>query len=172
VIAACPVIQRISRSASGITWSLLQECSSLRAGGNPVTTDAALRRRSATMKRRREARLVWEREHDGQVFDSDLFRSEILPMLVNIPTIKLARKTGLSKPYGALIKRGKRVPHPMHWSNCCQNLRGSRSGDYPVPFKKGKADDRCERPWMKPPVRSTHAASSRCLQFEMGPSSS
>lgn len=88
----------------------------LRAGGtNPATTDEAQRRRSVTMKNRRAVRLAWEREHDGEVFDPEVFRSEILPQLRNVRTIDLSRLTGLSVPYCALIKKGNRVPHPMHW---------------------------------------------------------
>ena len=62
----------------------------------------------------RAARLAWEREHEGEVFDPETLRSEILPGLRNVRTIDLSRMTGLSMPYCAQIKKGERVPHPMY----------------------------------------------------------
>ena len=59
--------------------------------------------------------MAWVREHDGEVFDPEHFRSEILPRLRSIRTIDLASLTGLSVPYCTQIKIGRRVPHPMHW---------------------------------------------------------
>jgi hypothetical protein len=67
------------------------------------------------MKKRCAARLSWERKHKGEVLDPETYRSEILPRLRNLQTIELSRRTGLSVPYCARIKKGDRVPHPMHW---------------------------------------------------------
>ncbi len=84
-------------------------------GANPATTDDVLRRISKTQKQHRKAKVAWEREHGREVFDPNVFRSEVLPGLQNIRTVDLARLTGLSVPYCALIKKGNRMPHPMQW---------------------------------------------------------
>ena len=87
-----------------------------RAGGaNRAMGEEVPRRIARAKKKHREAQMAWEREHDGEVFDPELFRSESLAGLRTTRTIDLARLNGLSVPYRALIKKGKRVPHPMHW---------------------------------------------------------
>ncbi len=91
-------------------------------GANPATTDEVLRRISKTQKKHQKAQVAWKREHDGEVFDPESFRSEVLPRLQNLRTIDLSRLTGLSTPYCALIKKGERVPHPMHWRTLRNNV--------------------------------------------------
>jgi hypothetical protein len=53
--------------------------------------------------------------NDGEVFDPESFRSEILPGLQNVRTVDVSGLIGLSAPYCAQIKNGGRVPHPIHW---------------------------------------------------------
>lgn len=48
--------------------------------------------------------------------DPEVVRSEILPGLRQARLAELAAATGLSEHYGSLIRLGKRVPHPRHWS--------------------------------------------------------
>ena len=59
--------------------------------------------------------MAWEQEHDGEVFDPESFRSQILPGLRNLRVTDLARLTSLSVPYCSLIKKGAPVPDAMHW---------------------------------------------------------
>ena len=44
--------------------------------------------------------------------DPEVFASEILPMIQELPLSDLARATGLSAGYLSLIRRGKKIPHP------------------------------------------------------------
>jgi hypothetical protein len=42
------------------------------------------------------------------------FLEEIQPALLTIPVYRIAEATGLSLRYASLIRRGQRVPHPVH----------------------------------------------------------
>ncbi len=44
------------------------------------------------------------------------FRRLVLPRIQGVASSTLARATGLSPGYRALIRDGKRIPHPRHWS--------------------------------------------------------
>jgi hypothetical protein len=55
-------------------------------------------------------------EWKGERPDPEVFRREVLPGLRGVPIGELAMATGLSDHYCALIRLGKKVPHPRHWS--------------------------------------------------------
>jgi hypothetical protein len=44
------------------------------------------------------------------------FRRLILPRLANVLPQDMARDTGLSRGYCAMVRAGKRVPHVRHWA--------------------------------------------------------
>jgi hypothetical protein len=44
-----------------------------------------------------------------------VFATEILPRLIDLTASEIATATGLSQHYAALIKRGRKTPHPRHW---------------------------------------------------------
>jgi hypothetical protein len=52
----------------------------------------------------------------GEPTGPEEFTREILPLIQNIPLRKLQEATGLSLRYVSLIRRGERVPHPLHWT--------------------------------------------------------
>ncbi|MAG37259.1 MAG: CRISPR-associated endonuclease Cas1 [Dehalococcoidia bacterium] len=89
----------------------------LRAQGqNPTSTPEAQRKRAATQRERAAARKKWDREHEGEVFDPMQFTRDILPHLQDVPLGAMMTATGLSPRYCSEIRRGIRVPHPMHWA--------------------------------------------------------
>jgi hypothetical protein len=45
-----------------------------------------------------------------------VFATEILPRIPDLTAGQIAAATGLSQHYAALIKRGRKIPHPRHWS--------------------------------------------------------
>jgi len=57
-----------------------------------------------------QPRRTWRRP------DPDIFRTEILPSLKDIPIRELMNTTGLSNPYCAMIRRGAFTPHTRHWN--------------------------------------------------------
>jgi hypothetical protein len=44
-----------------------------------------------------------------------MFRREILPKLRDVPISALMQATGLSRPYCAAVRSGRKIPHPRHW---------------------------------------------------------
>ena len=49
-------------------------------------------------------------------FDPEHFHKEIAPLLSGVSASEIARVTGLLKPYCGAIRKGRRIPHPRHWS--------------------------------------------------------
>jgi hypothetical protein len=47
--------------------------------------------------------------------DPAIFEKEIKPKLGSVSLLKTMRATGLSRTYYGMIRRGVRVPHPLHW---------------------------------------------------------
>lgn len=58
---------------------------------------------------------AWEAEH-GAVAEPKVFQREILPQLQGVSLSAMAKVTGLSIQYCALIRRGVKVPHQRHWA--------------------------------------------------------
>lgn len=95
-------------------------------GRDPSTTPEAQAKRSGSMSRRGLDVAAWDREHDERP-DPEIFRREILPGLQGIPLARIVVRTGLSLRYASLIRRGERVPHPMHWEEL-ERLAKSQRG--------------------------------------------
>lgn len=88
----------------------------LRAEGkDPSKTPEARAKLVATKRLRDEARREWELKHEGEAWDPETFRSDILPGLQAVSASAIMRATGLNLQYCSKIKRGERVPHPLHW---------------------------------------------------------
>jgi len=49
--------------------------------------------------------------------DQAAYSRDVLPRLESVSVPAIVRATGLSYPYCAMIRRGLRVPHPMHWES-------------------------------------------------------
>jgi hypothetical protein len=84
------------------------------AGVDPTQTVEARAKLSESMSRRGLDVAAWDREHSERP-DPEVFRSEILPGLQGVPLARIVVRTGLSLRYASLIRRGEKVPHPMHW---------------------------------------------------------
>ena len=52
----------------------------------------------------------------------------------NIEVSKIAKSIEVSKPYATLIRRGKRIPHPRHWSDSRDHSLGSKLREQLVHF--------------------------------------
>jgi hypothetical protein len=50
-----------------------------------------------------------------ELADLSAFEREIVPLIQGIPIRWLAEATGLSLSYCSQIRRGEKVPHPLHW---------------------------------------------------------
>jgi hypothetical protein len=87
----------------------------MRASPNdPAKTPEAVAKRVAAHAERRQVALLWDKENPGP-HDVERFRREIAPLLEYATLPAMMRATGLSSVYCWRIKRGERIPHPMHW---------------------------------------------------------
>jgi hypothetical protein len=95
----------------------------MRASPNdPAKAPQAVAKRVAAHAERLKAARAWELQHPGP-HDVEAFKREIAPSLIDVTLPKMMRVTGLSSGYCWRIRRGERVPHPMHWEPlralCC-----------------------------------------------------
>jgi CRISPR-associated endonuclease Cas1 len=83
------------------------------AGRDPAHGgDAAAKRGAATARQLGES-VEWDRTNERP--DPEVFVTEILPGLQEVPLRVMAEATGLSVPYCSVIRRGLQTPHPRHW---------------------------------------------------------
>jgi CRISPR-associated endonuclease Cas1 len=68
-------------------------------------------------------------EWTGETPDPVKFRTEILDGIRDLPVATLVVATGLSEHYCSLIRLGKRVPHPRHWTAFAQIAQRSHSSE-------------------------------------------
>lgn len=88
----------------------------LRAGGkDPSKAGEAKEKRGRKNRQHMQDQAAWEAEH-GMEADPEVFRREILPELQGVSLGVMAKATGLSEQYCALIRRGEYVPHGRHWT--------------------------------------------------------
>jgi hypothetical protein len=82
---------------------------------DPAKTPEAMARRVEAVAKRKEAARLWESINPGP-HDVEAFRREVLPALIHVTVPAMMRATGLTSSYCWRIRRGERVPHPMHWA--------------------------------------------------------
>jgi len=97
-----------------------------RTGHDPSHGGEAARKRGATQAQRIRARQEWERSNE--IPDPSVFGEEILPLLESVSIRAMAAATGLTAGYCSLVRRGKRIPHPMHWESF-RSAGSDSSGD-------------------------------------------
>ena len=98
----------------------------MRASPNdPAKSPEAVAKRVAAHAKHRTAALEWERDHPGP-HDPQEFKRDVAPWLGGATLAQLMQATGLSSAYCWRIRRGDRVPHPMHWSVLADLAKGSR----------------------------------------------
>lgn len=82
---------------------------------DPAKTPEAIAKRVAKVAQRKDEARVWEMSNPGP-YDSETFRNEILPGICEVSLPTMMRATGLTSSYCWRIRRGERIPHPMHWA--------------------------------------------------------
>ncbi len=74
-------------------------------------------RMSASQKRQQAARREWVPASLPPWLTQSSYREIILPRLAEITIRSLARTMNVTEPYAAEVRKGKHVPHPMHWQS-------------------------------------------------------
>ncbi len=72
-------------------------------------------RLSASQKRQNAARRGWLASSLPSWLTQSAYREMILPRLAQITVPTLARTMNVTEPYAAEVRKGRHVPHPMHW---------------------------------------------------------
>jgi CRISPR-associated endonuclease Cas1 len=75
---------------------------------------------SASQRRQRAARRGWLRSSLPAWLTQATYRDMILPRLAEITVPTLARTMNVTEPYAAEVRKGRHVPHPMHWEALAQ----------------------------------------------------
>jgi ribosomal protein L37E len=86
-------------------------------------------RMSASQKRQRAARRGWLPSSLPTWLTQSNYREMILPRLATITVPTLARTMNVTEPYAEEVRKGRHVPHPMHWQGLAE-LVGVSSPTY------------------------------------------
>jgi len=71
--------------------------------------------RATTMRRQEAAKRAWQPTELPGWLNEKCYRKKIQPRLWSITVPAIATALGISEPYAADIRKGRRVPHPRHW---------------------------------------------------------
>ncbi len=85
------------------------------------------RARQAEKQRRHAAALkAWHPSDKSDWLDEETYRGKIQPRLTGVTVPAIASALGISQPYAAEIRAGRRRPHPRHWLTLAQRVGVSR----------------------------------------------
>ncbi len=87
----------------------------------------AHKRRSETQRQHEAAKRAWRSSPKPDWPDEQTFVKQIQPRLAAVTISALASALGVSEPYAADIRAGRRRPHPRHWQIVAQ-LAGVSAG--------------------------------------------
>jgi CRISPR-associated endonuclease Cas1 len=80
-----------------------------------VNNEKSRARLSASQKRQNAARRGWLASSLPSWLTQSAYREMILPQLAQITVPALARTMNVTESYAAEVRKGRHVPHPMHW---------------------------------------------------------
>jgi isoleucyl-tRNA synthetase len=86
-----------------------------RAGRKSAQQPEYLAKRSETMRTHRRAIRDWEPSALPAWLTHDIFVKHVVPALAHVPKSEIRKALGVSEPYAADIRAGRRRPHPRHW---------------------------------------------------------
>jgi len=72
-------------------------------------------RRAETQRQQHAARRAWKPSDLPGWLNEEIYREKIQPRLVGLTVPSISSALGVSEPYAAAIRAGKRMPHPRHW---------------------------------------------------------
>ena len=87
-----------------------------------------LAKRAETMLTHRRAIQDWEPSAMPAWLTPDIFVKRVVPALAKVPKSEIRKALGVSEPYAADIRAGRRRPHPRHWQALAQ-IVGVSEGD-------------------------------------------
>lgn len=81
----------------------------------------AQRKRSDTQLRHKAAEKEWRLESKETQISKEFYREKIQPRLASVSLSAISTLLGVSIPYAADIRAGRRVPHARHWDALAQS---------------------------------------------------
>ncbi len=88
---------------------------SAEAGRIAGQSAAAQARRSAAQSRLAASIKAWDPTSQPDWLTEDFYRTKIVPLLTSVTRAEVVSAIGVSIPYAADVRNGKRMPHPRHW---------------------------------------------------------
>jgi len=89
-------------------------------GRMAAQSSQAQTRRSATQRRHEAAKRAWRSSPKADWPDENTYVRQIQPRLSAVTISALGSTLGVSEPYAADIREGRRRPHPRHWQSLAQ----------------------------------------------------
>jgi hypothetical protein len=86
-----------------------------RLGRIATHSQKAEARRAATQHRHAAALKAWDPSSKPAWLSEETYRNEIQPRLASVTVPTISSALGVSEPYAADIRAGRRRPHPRHW---------------------------------------------------------
>jgi CRISPR-associated endonuclease Cas1 len=86
-----------------------------RSGRVAAQSSEAQARRAATKRRHDAARCGWLASSQPAWLNNEFYTNKIQPRLATITVPAISSAIGVSLPYAADIRAGRRRPHPRHW---------------------------------------------------------
>jgi hypothetical protein len=83
-------------------------------------------RLSASQKRQRASRRGWLASSLPAWLTQSAYREMILPRLAQVTVSTLAQTMKVTEPYAAEVRKGRHIPHPMHWQGLAKLVGVSR----------------------------------------------
>jgi CRISPR-associated endonuclease Cas1 len=81
-----------------------------------ASSEKSRARLAASQKRQNAARRGWLASSLPSWLTQSAYREMILPRLAQVTVPTLARTMNVTEPYAAEVRKGRHVPHPMHWT--------------------------------------------------------
>ena len=98
-----------------VTVSKEQLLEAARSGRVAAQSVDAQVRRADTQRRQHSARKGWLASNHPAWLDNEAYLQKVQPLLAGITYSAIASALGVSLPYAADIRSGRRLPHPRHW---------------------------------------------------------
>lgn len=92
-------------------------------GRTNALTPEALKKRSNTISRHRDAIRRWQPSDLPDWFTDDVYLSQIQPALSRLSKTAVANALGVSKDYVYEIARGEKILHRRHWLKLAELVR-------------------------------------------------
>jgi hypothetical protein len=83
-------------------------------------------RRADTQRRNALAQWGWPPSDQPTWLNAETYSEKIQPLLARITNSAIASRLGVSMPYAADIRAGRRRPHPRHWQTLAELVAARR----------------------------------------------